>query len=171
MQFNLNLSWKSHLNQEFSLNYFQTLEHFLEKEFSKKIIYPAKENIFNALNATSFEKTKVIILGQDPYHQPNQAHGLSFSVGKNVKIPPSLQNIFKEIESDLNKPSILKNGDLSSWAEQGVLLLNSILTVEESRPLSHQNMGWEIFTDKIIQVLDQEKINLCQFRPTRPSSP
>ncbi len=160
MQFNLNLSWKSHLNQEFSLNYFQTLEHFLEKEFSKKIIYPAKENIFNALNATSFEKTKVIILGQDPYHQPNQAHGLSFSVGKNVKIPPSLQNIFKEIESDLNKPSILKNGDLSSWAEQGVLLLNSILTVEESRPLSHQNMGWEIFTDKIIQVLDQEKKNL-----------
>jgi uracil-DNA glycosylase len=148
------------LKLEFDKDYFKKLESFLAKEYQKKNIYPPSNNIFKAFNASTFEGTKVVIIGQDPYHQRGQAHGLSFSVDKNVKVPPSLKNIFKEIENDLEHPSKLNDGCLEDWASQGVLLLNSILTVEDSKPMAHQNQGWEIFTDKVIEILDTQKENL-----------
>jgi uracil-DNA glycosylase len=160
MKKNLEPSWEKKLASEFEKDYFKKLENFLDREYAEKAIYPASNNIFNAFNSSSFLHTKVVILGQDPYHQAGQAHGLSFSVNKNIKIPPSLKNIFKEIESDLGSPSSLLTGYLDSWATQGVLLLNSILTVEDSRPMSHQNQGWEIFTDKVIESLNSKKENL-----------
>lgn len=143
-------SWKNQLADEFSKPYIQKLKQFLlEEKQAKKIIYPSGNNIFNAFNLTPFDEVKVVILGQDPYHGPNQAHGLCFSVMPGVKTPPSLVNIYKELQSDLNiKP--VKHGCLESWAKQGVLLLNSVLTVEQGLAGSHQGKGWEQFTDQVI---------------------
>ena len=157
---NLESSWLKVLKDEFEKPYMKNLSIFLNSEKNNsKIIYPPGSKIFNALNLTPFTSVKVIILGQDPYHGQNQANGLSFSVEIGNKIPPSLQNIFKELNSDLNiLPS--KHGDLSNWAKQGVLLLNTILTVESSKPSSHSNKGWEIFTDKILHSLSSLKENL-----------
>lgn len=160
MNTNLEKSWETLLASEFQKEYFKKLQSFLDGEYKEKVIYPSQENIFTALNASSFPNTKVVILGQDPYHQVGQAHGLSFSVQNDIKLPPSLKNILKELEDDLGAPTKLKNGNLESWARQGVLLLNSILTVEDSYPMSHQNRGWEIFTDKIIEVLNSKKEHL-----------
>ena len=157
---NLESSWLKVLKDEFEKPYMKNLSIFLNNEKkNNKIIYPPGSKIFNALNLTPFTSVKVIILGQDPYHGQNQANGLSFSVEIGNKIPPSLQNIFKELNSDLN---ILESqhGDLSNWAKQGVLLLNTILTVESSKPSSHSNKGWEIFTDKILHSLSSLKDNL-----------
>ena len=157
---NLERSWLKVLKDEFEKPYMKNLSIFLNNEKkNNKIIYPPGSKIFNALNLTPFTSVKVIILGQDPYHGQNQANGLSFSVEIGNKIPPSLQNIFKELNSDLNiLPS--QHGDLSNWAKQGVLLLNTILTVESSKPSSHSNKGWEIFTDKILHSLSSLKENL-----------
>ena len=157
---NLESSWLKVLKDEFEKPYMKNLSVFLNNEKkNNKIIYPPGSKIFNALNLTPFTSVKVIILGQDPYHGQNQANGLSFSVEIGNKIPPSLQNIFKELNSDLNiLPS--QHGDLSNWAKQGVLLLNTILTVESSKPSSHSNKGWEIFTDKILHSLSSQKENL-----------
>ena len=157
---NLESSWLKVLKDEFEKPYMKNLSVFLNNEKkNNKIIYPPGSKIFNALNLTPFTSVKVIILGQDPYHGQNQANGLSFSVEIGNKIPPSLQNIFKELNSDLNiLPS--QHGDLSNWAKQGVLLLNTILTVESSKPSSHSNKGWEIFTDKILHSLSYLKENL-----------
>ncbi len=152
--------WKAMLYEEFQKPYMQELKKFLQSEKQlKKIIYPPSSLIFNALNTTGFEDVRVVILGQDPYHGPNQAHGLSFSVQKGISKPPSLINIFKEIHSDLHLP-IPQHGDLSSWAQQGVLLLNATLTVEQGKPNSHQGKGWDIFTDKIISLLNENRQNL-----------
>lgn len=160
MKNNLDPTWEKYLKLEFKKEYFKNLESFLDRQYKEKSIYPLEKNIFNAFNESIFSNTKVVILGQDPYHQVGQAHGLSFSVQDGVKIPPSLKNIFKEIETDLGRPSSIQKGNLESWAAQGVLLLNSILTVEDSHPMSHQNKGWEVFTDKVIEILNLEKNNL-----------
>jgi uracil-DNA glycosylase len=152
--------WKTLLLEEFQKPYMLELKRFLKKEKDAgKTIYPPGSLIFNALNTTGFEDVKVVILGQDPYHGPNQAHGLSFSVRKGIPKPPSLVNIFKEIHSDLNIP-IPTYGDLTSWAEQGVLLLIATLTVEKGKANSHQGKGWDIFTDKIISLLNEHRENI-----------
>lgn len=148
--------WHKILNDEFKKPYYLNLKSFLQKEYDNKIIYPPKEDIFKALELTSYKDTKVIILGQDPYHEKNQAQGLAFSVNENVKIPPSLKNIYKELKNDLNC-YIPNNGNLTKWAKQGVLLLNDILTVEEHKALSHKNKGWEIFTLEIIKKLNEKE--------------
>lgn len=145
--------WNPILESELILPYYLTLREFLKKEYATKTIYPDKYDIFNALHFTEYSKVKVVILGQDPYHGPNQAHGLCFSVKPKVGIPPSLLNIFKELHNDLGC-YIPNNGCLESWAKQGVLLLNAVLTVEANKPNSHQNKGWETFTDKIIYHLN-----------------
>ncbi|MBL4739967.1 MAG: uracil-DNA glycosylase [Sneathiella sp.] len=153
-------SWKDHLQPEFDKEYMLKLEAFLAQEYGQgKTIYPDVQNIFACFNHTSFEKVKVVILGQDPYHGPGLAHGLSFSVQKSTKIPPSLRNIYKEISRDL---SIISppHGNLESWANQGVLLLNSVLTVEKSLAGSHQKKGWEIFTDTAISALNAGRENI-----------
>ncbi|MBC7753614.1 MAG: uracil-DNA glycosylase [Moraxellaceae bacterium] len=148
-----NNSWKNVLNSEFEQNYFLALETYLGQEQAKnKIIYPARSNIFEALNLLDLHQVKVVILGQDPYHGCGEAHGLSFSVPRDIKIPPSLRNILKELESDL-KMTLSDSGDLTSWVKQGVLLLNSVLTVEKDKPHSHRKRGWETFTDKIISAV------------------
>ena len=137
------------------------IKNFLYSEYSKnKIIYPSKSLIFNAFNLCDFEEVKVIILGQDPYHGPDQAHGLSFSVKKNIPFPPSLKNIIKELENDIGVKFQQNDGNLSKWAKQGVFLLNTTLTVEKSKPLSHSKIGWELFTDKVIELLSEKKQNL-----------
>jgi len=149
------LNWETLLAPEKEKKYFQDILLFLEQErASKKAIYPEKSNVFNAIQSTPFSDVKVVIIGQDPYHNPGQAHGLSFSVPQGVKPPPSLANIFKELKSDcgIDTP---KNGCLESWAQQGVLLLNAVLTVEENKPQSHATIGWQYFTDYIIQSLNQ----------------
>jgi uracil-DNA glycosylase len=154
------LTWKDLLKDEKQTDYFKKIINFIEAERAKgKIIYPENKNIFNALQLTSFEDCKVVILGQDPYHGPNQAHGLCFSVNHGIPKPPSLKNIFKELKSDLQitEPT---HGCLSGWAEQGVLLLNTVLSVEAGNANSHANMGWEIFTDKIISLLNEHKRGL-----------
>jgi uracil-DNA glycosylase len=153
----LNDSWKNRLNGEFTQPYMQQLKAFLQqrKEANARV-YPRGSLIFNALNTTPFDKVKVVILGQDPYHGPGQAHGLSFSVPEGVQHPPSLQNIFKELQNDLGKP-VPRHGLLQHWAEQGVLLLNSVLTVEEGQAAAHAGKGWELFTDKIIHLLNDER--------------
>jgi uracil-DNA glycosylase len=148
--------WQEQLLSEVNQPYFKKLLETVEVEYQKHICYPPKEQIFNAFCLTSFEKTKVLILGQDPYHNPNQAMGLAFSVNQGVNLPPSLLNIFKELENDLNIP-FSKNGDLSSWAKSGVLLLNAILSVRENQPLSHQSIGWQRFTDKVIEILNKKE--------------
>lgn len=150
-------SWLVYLGSEFNQPYMQQLKQFLRDEKSaKKEIYPAGDNIFKAFNTTHFDKVKVVILGQDPYHGPNQAHGLCFSVLPGVRSPPSLLNIFKEIKRDLGLP-LPSHGCLQSWAEQGVLLLNATLTVEQAQAGSHQGKGWEAFTDKAIQHLNEQR--------------
>ena len=154
-------SWLKFIKSEFDKEYMNSIKKsILNYKKSGKIIYPKNNEIFNALNLTDFEKTKVIILGQDPYHGPGQAHGLSFSVKDGIKPPPSLMNIFKEIESDLSIKVEKENGNLTRWAKQEVLLLNSLLTVEKGKPLSHKEIGWETLTDKIIEVLNQNKRGL-----------
>lgn len=159
-QIKIDPTWLAELKPEFEKDYMKTLKVFLQDQKNKnKTIYPKGTNYFEALNRTPFDKVKVVILGQDPYHGPGQAHGLSFSVPKGVRPPPSLLNIFKEIQSDLGRtPSVTE--DLSNWADQGVLLLNSVLTVEDGKPASHQGKGWEQFTDRIIQVLNEKRTNL-----------
>ncbi len=153
-------SWLKYLESEFKSDYMTNLKSFLQAEIKKnKTIFPNGPNYFEALNRTDFDKVKVVILGQDPYHGEGQAHGLSFSVPKGVRPPPSLLNIFKEIRTDLNKEPSVKD-DLSSWADQGVLLLNSVLTVEMGKPASHQGRGWETFTDKIIHALNDQREGL-----------
>ncbi|MCW4631204.1 MULTISPECIES: uracil-DNA glycosylase [Marinomonas] len=149
-------SWQARLADEFNKDYMLALQQFLASEQEHgKVVYPAEIERFTALNKTPFEQVRVVILGQDPYHGEGQAHGLSFSVKPNVKVPPSLVNIYKELEMDLRIPPA-QHGFLQQWAEQGVLLLNSVLTVEASKAGSHQNKGWEIFTDKIIELINSE---------------
>jgi uracil-DNA glycosylase len=151
----LHPSWLMHLAAEFDAPYMQQLKQFLlQEKAAGKIIYPASKNIFNAFNSTPLDKVKVVIIGQDPYHGPNQAHGLCFSVQKGIQVPPSLQNIFKEQQRDLGL-AIPNHGCLQSWADQGVLLLNATLTVEQARAGSHQGKGWEIFTDKAIELVSK----------------
>lgn len=151
--------WMPYFSSLFSQKFMQNLDVFLLNEYASKAIYPEFKNIFRAFDLTSFEDIKVVILGQDPYHGPGQAHGLSFSVSAGVKIPPSLKNIFKERFTDL-KILIPQHGDLTNWAQQGVLLLNSVLTVEAHKAGSHQNKGWEDFTDYVIQTLSEQKEHL-----------
>lgn len=159
-EINLEQSWKAFLASEFEKPYMEKLREFLIAEASEgKIIYPPGPDIFAALNLTPFDQVKVVIIGQDPYHGPGQAHGLCFSVKKGVPIPPSLVNIYKELKEDMGMtpPS---HGCLEDWARQGVLLLNNVLTVENGKAASHHGQGWEQFTDKIIEVLNQKKENL-----------
>lgn len=153
-------SWLAMLESEFEQPYMKALRSFLVKEKSTGVqIYPPGEQIFNALNTTPFEQVRVVILGQDPYHGPNQAHGLCFSVQPGVRIPPSLQNIYKELRDDLGVP-VPAHGCLTHWAEQGVLLLNAVLTVQAGKANSHQNKGWERFTDRVIKLLNDRRQNL-----------
>ena len=161
--------WKRIIDNERVKPYFVELKKFLLEEYDNYNIYPKKGDIFKAFELTDFSNVKVVILGQDPYHQPFQAHGLCFSVNKGVKVPPSLVNIYKEIKSDLgcNIPS---HGNLTKWANQGVLLLNTIMSVRDSSPMSHSNKGWEIFTDKVIKELnddDTPKVFLLWGSPSR----
>ena len=156
----LSASWKTIIGEQFTLPYMRELDYFLDSELAAgKTIYPPSDLLFSALNATDFEDVRVIILGQDPYHGRNQAHGLSFSVQPGVKIPPSLMNIYKELETDIGCP-IPMHGYLQEWAEQGVLLLNAVLTVEQANANAHQGKGWEQFTDAIIRKLNDERESL-----------
>ena len=148
--------WDELLKEEFKKDYYLKLREFLIDEYRTKTIYPDKEDIFNALKFTSFKDTKVLILGQDPYHGKGQGHGLSFSVNKEIKVPPSLRNIYKELHDDIGE-KIPNNGYLKKWAQQGVLLLNTALTVREKDPNSHKNMGWETFTDRVIELLNEKE--------------
>ena len=149
-------TWKSLLSDEFHKPYFQELITFVKKEYKTQTIYPRGGNIFKAFDCCDFSDVKVVIIGQDPYHGPGQANGLCFSVSEGIRIPPSLLNIYKEIQNDLDKPIPL-SGDLERWAKQGVLLLNATLTVKASAPGSHQNRGWETFTDAVIKKISDEK--------------
>lgn len=151
----INKFWDVVLQNEFKKDYFKELGIFIKNEYKTKIIYPEYKNIFNAMRITDYNDVKVVILGQDPYHGDKEAHGLSFSVLEGVKRPPSLQNIFKELESDLGVKR--EKNNLTDWAKQGVLLLNSVLTVQKDTPLSHRGHGWEIFTDNIIRYLNARK--------------
>jgi uracil-DNA glycosylase len=148
--------WKQALESEFQQDYFRKLKQFLLEEYKKYTIYPGKQHIFQAFNLTPFTSTRVVILGQDPYHGAGQAHGLCFSVPEQMGLPPSLKNIYKELENDLGITPATK-GDLSSWARQGVLLLNATLTVRHQSPGSHQQKGWETFTDAAIQALNKKE--------------
>jgi uracil-DNA glycosylase len=152
-------SWRNVLQDEFNKSYFIDLKEFLVEEKKRFRVFPPGSLIFNAFNHTPFEKVKVIFIGQDPYHGYGQAHGLCFSVPEGVAKPPSLENIFKELQSDLGMP-VSNHGNLIKWADQGVLLLNATLTVRENQAGSHQNKGWEIFTDAVISVLSEQKKNL-----------
>ena len=155
-------SWKELLKDEFEKPYFSELIQFVKNEYKTTKIYPPGKLIFNAFDHCPAEQTKVVILGQDPYHGPGQAHGLCFSVPEGIEQPPSLQNIFKEINNDLGKP-IPTSGNLERWAEQGVLLLNATLTVRAHQAGSHQNKGWETFTDAVIKIISEKKENLVFF--------
>ncbi len=147
--------WDVILADEFEKPYYKRLRAFLKQEYSTRVIYPHMNDIFNSLKCSSFEKTRVVIIGQDPYHGVGQAHGMCFSVKRGVEPPPSLKNIFKELETDVGfKP--VDHGELTSWAEQGVLLLNTVLTVREGSPNSHKGMGWEEFTDRVISELNRK---------------
>lgn len=149
-------NWDKLLEDEYKKEYFINMIEFLKKEYKEKTIYPKQNEIFNAFRYTSYDDVKVVIIGQDPYHGPKQAEGLSFSVSNDVLKPPSLQNIFKELESDLGIP-FPKHNSLIPWAREGVLLLNAVLTVEEHKPASHSKIGWEIFTDHVIEVLNKRE--------------
>ncbi|MDR1371739.1 MAG: uracil-DNA glycosylase [Dysgonamonadaceae bacterium] len=158
MDVKIESSWKERLGEEFDKPYFKTLTDFVRQEYSTTQIFPKGSLIFNAFDKTAFDKVKVVILGQDPYHEPRQAHGLCFSVDNNVALPPSLVNIYKELKDDLGV--IRTSGNLECWAEQGVLLLNSTLTVRAHQAGSHQNRGWEQFTDAVIHKVAEEKDNI-----------
>lgn len=156
MDVKIETSWKEALQEEFEKDYFIKLAEFVRNEYKTKLVFPPASQIFNAFNHCSFDKVKVVIIGQDPYHNVNQAHGLCFSVNDGVDFPPSLLNIFKEIERDLSI-TMPKSGNLTRWADQGVLLLNATLTVEAHKAASHQGKGWESFTDNIIRKIAEEK--------------
>lgn len=156
MAINIKNDWMKLLENQFEMTYYKELREFLIQEYASKTIYPDKYDIYNALNYTAYKDVKVVILGQDPYHGPNQAHGLSFSVKPGIPAPPSLVNIYKELKDDLGC-YIPNNGYLKKWAEQGVLLLNTSLTVRAGEANSHRNKGWEIFTDAIISLLNQRE--------------
>ncbi len=153
---NLGNDWDGILSDEFNKPYYKQLRQFLKEEYRTKTIYPNMDNIFTALKSSSFKDTKVVILGQDPYHEPNQAHGLCFSVLKGVTPPPSLVNIYKELHDDIGF-KIPNHGELSKWAEQGVLMLNTVLTVRKGEANSHKGMGWETFTDRVISELNKKE--------------
>jgi uracil-DNA glycosylase len=156
MNVNIESSWKAHLSEEFDKPYFKELVEFVKQEYTKRTIYPPGKLIFNAFDHCPFDEVKVVILGQDPYHGVGQANGLSFSVNPGVPMPPSLLNIFKELQADLDIP-MPPDGNLERWAEQGVLMLNATLTVAAKSPGSHQNKGWEEFTDAAIKKLSEER--------------
>ncbi len=165
MRIKIHESWREKLNEYFNTKEFKKTAHKARQAYldKSKTIFPHPTKIFNAFNTTPFNQVKVVILGQDPYHNPKQAHGLAFSVPNGVPAPPSLQNILKELHDDLslsNNHEKTSQTDLTPWAKQGVLLLNSVLTVEKNKPGSHANMGWELFTDKVIQILSNEKKHL-----------
>lgn len=160
MEVKLEASWKNVLKAEFEKEYFAKLAEFVRTSYRRETVYPPPRQIFRAFDLCPFDQVKVVILGQDPYHGPGQANGLCFAVGGGVPPPPSLQNIFKEIESDLGRPTRVESGDLSSWSEQGVLLLNAILTVAAGRAGSHQGQGWEEFTDAAISTLAENRVGL-----------
>ena len=155
----IELSWKNRLQDEFQKQYFTELISFVREQYRMKVVYPSGKDIFKAFDACPFDDVRVVIIGQDPYHGLGQAHGLSFSVNDGITHPPSLKNIFKEIESDLGKPAP-KSGNLERWANQGVLLLNATLTVEANAAGSHQKKGWETFTDAVIKKISDEKENV-----------
>lgn len=159
MNVNIDNSWREHIGAEFEKPYFSALTDFVRHEYTTTTCYPPGSLIFNAFNLCPFDRVKVVIIGQDPYHEPGQAQGLSFSVPEGVPFPPSLQNIFKEIQLDLGKP-MPPTGDLTRWAEQGVLLLNATLTVRAHQAASHQRHGWEQFTDAAIRALNAERESL-----------
>ena len=156
MNLNIDSSWNSYLNEEFHKPYFRLLEAFIKNEYTSFTCYPKRSDLFKAFEYSKFASTRVVIIGQDPYHGAHQANGLCFSVNSGVAHPPSLKNIFKELQNDLNV-SYPSNGDLSPWAKQGVLLLNTSLSVRSGLPGSHQNRGWETFTDQVIRVVNKEK--------------
>ena len=160
MEVRIEYSWQSVLQEEFDKPYFKQLATRIKQEYKTKKIFPKGSLIFNAFNLCPFDKTKVVIIGQDPYHEQGQAHGLAFSVLENIALPPSLQNIYKEIYNDLGITEPSDNGNLERWAKQGVLLLNSTLSVEEHKAGSHQGLGWEIFTDNVINILNNKKEHL-----------
>jgi uracil-DNA glycosylase len=160
MDVKIEASWKVALEDEFDKEYFQKLTEFVKDEYKSGTVYPPPKFIFRSFELTPFDKVKVVILGQDPYHGPGQANGLCFAVADDMRLPPSLQNIFKEIESDLGKPLVHKTGDLERWAKQGVLLLNATLTVRARTAGSHQNKGWELFSDAVIKALSDQKEHL-----------
>ncbi|PGT90528.1 uracil-DNA glycosylase [Bacillus sp. AFS040349] len=155
MKLQIDKSWDSVLREQFQCDYFEELLEFLHEEYEQQTIFPERENIFRALNETPYDKVKAVILGQDPYHGEGQAQGLSFSVQPGVKLPPSLRNIYMELQDDINCP-LPENGSLVKWAKEGVLLLNTVLTVRKGEPASHAKKGWEMFTDEIIKKLDQK---------------
>ena len=148
--------WANYLNGEFEKDYYKKLSQALKEEYKRATVYPDMDNIFNALHLTPYAETKVLILGQDPYHGPGQAHGLSFSVREGVPFPPSLRNMLKELKDDLDIP-MPEHGSLEKWAKQGVLLLNSVLTVRDGEPNSHKKLGWQIFTDRVIEALNERE--------------
>ena len=154
------MNWKSIIAYEQQQQYYKNLKKILDKKYATTIVYPPKNKIFYAFGLCKWENLKVVIIGQDPYHQPNQAQGLAFSTPKDIKNPPSMVNILKEIKQDTNKDSICQDGDLTPWARQGVLLINSILTVEDSKPKSHHNIGWETFTANIIKYISEHKTQI-----------
>lgn len=156
---NIEPSWKKILSDEFGKEYFKTLTEFVRSEYRHGIVYPPPKHIFHAFDLCPFDKVEVVILGQDPYHGPGQANGLCFAVGEGIRLPPSLQNIFKEIESDIG-PLKSRTGDLERWAKQGVLLLNATLTVKAHKAGSHQGRGWEQFTDAVIRELSEKREHL-----------
>lgn len=156
----MNNSWDEIIALEKKKNYYKSLEEQIDKKYEATKVFPPKEKIFNAFKETKLEDLKVVILGQDPYHGEGQAQGLSFSTPSDIKNPPSMQNMLKEIKEDLGKDSFCLDGDLTPWAKQGVLLLNTILTVEESKPKSHHKLGWEIFTDNIIKYISEQCENV-----------
>ena len=160
MEVKIETSWKKLLEDEFGKDYFEELVEFVKNEYKNSIIYPPAKFIFNAFELTPFDEVKVVILGQDPYDGPNQANGLAFSVNERISLPPSLQNIYKEIKTDLGQKTKNTAGDLSNWAKQGVLLLNATLTVRSAMAGSHQNKGWEEFTDSVVRILSEKKKNL-----------
>lgn len=160
MEVKIEKSWKEVLKGEFEEPYFEELTNFVKGEYQNKTVYPPPSFIFRAFELTPFDKVKVVILGQDPYHEPGQANGLCFAVNKGVRPPPSVANIFKEIKSDLGRDTNYPDGDLTGWAEQGVLLLNATLTVEAHKAGSHQKKGWEQFTDAVVRVLSEKKEGL-----------
>lgn len=160
MEVRIERSWKEALEDEFSKGYFEKVVAFVKEEYQKGVVYPAPKNIFRAFDLCPFGSVKIVILGQDPYHGPGQANGLSFAVPESMRVPPSLQNIFKEIESDLGASLVHRGGDLERWAKQGVLLLNATLTVRAGSAGSHQGKGWEPFTDAVIKVLSDRRDHL-----------